>query len=198
MFDEEKTTSVDLDSLIEGLSSDIRNVNNFMEGLNEQKKANKEIEKSLVDERKKLERDKQDFEDYVRRITSELEETKKTNEVILNAQKLNLSKAEANFKENMDNTLSELELVKKELELRESKFKEDKEQFEKYKDLELSRINHEKEILQADKEQFEKYREVNNKRIEIENKNLEQQFNKFRQVIDQFNVNFKSADSTEE
>lgn len=198
MFDEAKTTSVDLDSLIEGLSSDIKNVNNFMEGLNEQKKANKEAEQTLIDERKKLERDKQDFEDYINLKMSEIEETRKTNEVNLNAQKLNLSKAEANFKANMDNTLSELELAKKELELKENKIKEDREQFEKYKDLELTRIKQEKEMLQNDKEQFEKYREVNNKRIEIENRNLEQQFNKFRQVIDQFNVNFKATESNEE
>ena len=68
--------------------------------------------------------------------------------------------------------------------------REDKEQFEKYKEIEDRRIKQERESLQKEKEQFDEYKEVNYKRIEIEKKNIERQFNKFKQLIDQFNMSF--------
>lgn len=181
---------VNLDVLINGLTSDIKNVNNFMADLNTQKKANKELEQTIIIERKKLEKDKKDFENYVNLMNAEFEKIKKTQEVNFNTQKLNLARAENSFKENMDNTLAELELVRKELELKEKSIEEDKEQFNKYREIEQDRINHEREILQYEREQFNSYKEVNNKRIEVEKRNLEQQFSKFKQIIDQFNLSF--------
>ncbi len=56
--------TVNLDMLINGLSSDIKSVNNFMADLNTQKKANKELEQAIILERKKLEKDKKDTNDY--------------------------------------------------------------------------------------------------------------------------------------
>ena len=100
---------VNLDVLINGLTSDIKNVNNFMADLNTQKKANKELEQTIIIERKKLEKDKKDFENYVNLMNAEFEKIKKTQEVNFNTQKLNLARAENSFKENMDNTLAELE-----------------------------------------------------------------------------------------
>ena len=161
------TNTVNLDVLINGLTSDIKSVNNFMADLNKEKKANKEIEETIIKERKKLEHDKKEFDNYVRLMNSEFETARKTQELNFNTQKLNLAKAENSFKENMDNTLAELELVKKELDL--------------------------KEKIQFEREQFNSFKEVNNKRIEVENRDLEQQFNKFKQIIDQFNLNFKTS-----
>ena len=91
----------------------------------------------------------------------------------------------------MDNTLVELDLAKKEMELQREKLIQEKEQFENYKNLEMNRIRHSEEILKSEKEQFEKYKEVNTKKIELENKNLEQKYNKFKDIINQFNSNFK-------
>ena len=48
------------------------------------------------------------FEDYVNLTMSELEEKRKTQEISIQTQKLNLSKAEANFKENMDKSIGKL------------------------------------------------------------------------------------------
>ena len=189
----QNNSSVNLDVLINGLSSDIKNVNNFMADLNKEKKAHKEIQQTIINERKKLEHDKNEFENYVKLMNAEFENAKKTQEINFNTQKLNLAKAENSFKESMDNTLAELELVKKDLELKENKIAEEKEQFIKFKEIEQDRIKHEREVLQFERDQFNDYKEVNNKRIEVEKKDLEQQFNKFKQIIDQFNLNFKSS-----
>ena len=75
--------------------------------------------------------------------------------------------------------------------MQREKIKQEKEQFERYKELEINRIKQSEEILNSEKEQFEKYKEVSNKKIELENKNLEQKYNKFKNIIDQFNSNFK-------
>jgi len=109
-----------------------------------------------------------------------------------------LFKAESEFKINMDNSLNELELIKKELEIQSEKLKEEKEQFETYKNLELKRIHHAQEILESDKNQFEKYKEVSNKKIELENKNIEQKCDKFKELISQFNYSFKPLIKEEE
>ncbi len=185
--------TVNLDMLINGLSSDIKSVNNFMADLNTQKKANKELEQAIILERKKLEKDKKDFENYVNLMNAEFATTKKAQEINFDTQKLNLAKAESNFKENMDNTLAELDLVKKELELKEKSIEEEKERFNKYKAIEQERIKQEREMLQYEREQFDSFKEVNSKRIEVEKKNLEQQFSKFKQIIDQFNLSFKTS-----
>ena len=190
--------SVNLDALINGLSSDIKSVNNFMADLNSEKKANKELQQTIINERKKLEHDKKEFENYVTRMNSEFDNIKKTQDINFTTQKLNLAKAENAFKENMDNSLMELELIRKELELKERKIEEDKEQFNKYKEIELDRINHEREVLQFERDQFNSYKEVNNKRIEVEKRDLEQQFSKFKQIIDQFNLNFKTSLNSDE
>ena len=187
------TNTVNLDVLINGLTSDIKSVNNFMADLNKEKKANKEIEETIIKERKKLEHDKKEFDNYVRLMNSEFETARKTQELNFNTQKLNLAKAENSFKENMDNTLAKLELVKKELDLKEKKIEEDRQQFDKYKEIEQERLKHEREVLQFEREQFNSFKEVNNKRIEVEKRDLEQQFNKFKQIIDQFNLNFKTS-----
>lgn len=186
-----KSTNINLDSLIEGLSSDIDNVNSIISGLKDQKKTNNAKEEAIIEERKKLEKDKQDFENYVTLTMNELSEKKKTEEVAIEAAKLELSKAQTNFKDNMDRTLSEMELAKSELEAKQTKLREDKEQFEMFREREINRINKDKDELDSDREEFEKYKEEHEKRIKEENKNLEQQFNKFKAVIDQFNVNFK-------
>ena len=47
----------------------------------------------------------------------------------LDSQRQNLLKAETEFKANMDNSLNELELIKKELEMKKEQLREEKEQF---------------------------------------------------------------------
>lgn len=185
------STSVDLDSLFENLSNDVENVNKFISNLSEQKKANSQSEQVIIEERIKLEKAKKEFSDYMEIQKAEIENERMKSENSLNFQKQNLNKAEAEFKVSMDNTLFELELAKKEIEIQREKLKQEKEQFETYKNLEINRIHHSEEILKSEKEQFEKYKEVNNRKIELENKNLEQKYNKFRDIINQFNSNFR-------
>ena len=83
---------------------------------------------------------------------------------------------------------------KKELEINKESFLQEKAQFETYRSLELSRINQAKEQIEKEKEQFAKYKDISMKRIELENKNIEQKCLKFREIMNQFNSNFKPGD----
>lgn len=189
---ENTSDSINLDELINGLSSDIKNINNLMADLNNKRKANKELEESIVTEREKLEKDKEQFENYVRLMNSEFEAIKKSQLLSLENEKLALAKAENDFNESVVSTKAELELTKNELDVRTKALNEDKEQFEKYKEIEDRRIRQERDALEKEKQQFDEYKDVNYKRIEIEKKNIERQFNKFKQLVDQFNFNFAS------
>ena len=51
-------------------------------------------------------------------------------------------------------------------------------------------VNRVEEINQ-EKEQFNKYKEISVKKIELDNKNLEQKCLKFKEIVNQFNSNFK-------
>lgn len=186
-----KSSTTDLDSLFDNLTSDIENVNRFISNLNEQKKANNAEEQELLEEKLKIQRARVEFENYMKVQNEELSQKQKQVEQYLITQKEHLAKAEEEFKINMDNSLVELELAKKELEIQKEKIKEEKEQFENYKLLEMNRIHHAEEILESDKVQFEKYKEVTAKKVELESKNLEQKCAKFKDIINQFNSNFK-------
>lgn len=190
--------SVSLDNLFDNLTSDIDNFNKYIDNVNKKREENREEEKELLEEKQRIEKAKIDFENYVRQKNKEYESKMAQVDIYLNGQKQNLVKAEAEFKVNMDNSLNELELIKKELELQKEKLKEEKEQFETYKNLELNRINHSQKILESEKSQFEKYKEVNTKKIELENKNLEQKCDKFKELIGQFNAKFNPMLNVEE
>ena len=184
-------TLTDLDSLFNNLSNDINNFNKYIATVNKKKNENLLEEKELIDEKIRIDKAKLDFENYVKAKNEEYEKKMQQVDEYLNSQKQNLSKAEAEFKINMENSLNELELTKKEILIEKEKFKEEKEQFEDYKTLELNRIKHSQDILESERNQFEKYKEVNMKKIELENKNLEQKCDKFRELFSQFNSNFK-------
>lgn len=192
------SSSNDLDNLFDNLTNDIQTFNKYINDVNQRKKDNILEEKEIIEERRRIEKSKLDFENYVRTKNEEYENKMAQVDVYLESQKQNLLKAEAEFKSNMDNSLNELELIKKELEIQKEKLKEEKEQFEAYKNLELNRIQHSQEILESEKNQFEKYKEVNNKKIELENKNLEQKCDKFKELISQFNSSFKPILKEEE
>jgi len=55
----------------------------------------------------------------------------------------------------------------------------------------MSRIHHAEEILASERNQFERYKEVTNEKIELDNKNLEQKCARFKEIVGQFNSNFK-------
>jgi len=77
-------------------------------------------------------------------------------------------------------------------------FKKEKEQFESYKSLEISRIDQSKDQFEMEKEQFVKYKEISIKKMELDNKNLEQKCLKFKEIMNQFNSNFKPILNEEE
>lgn len=180
-----------LEHLFDNLSSDIASVNKFITDLNDKKKANHVEEKELVEERERLDKTKKDFEAYMDAQKEEIVKKQQQVDEYLENQKQYLAKAEAEFKDNMDSSLAELEISKKELELQQQKLQEEKEQFENYKSLEINRIHHAEEILTSERNQFEKYKEVTNQKIELDNKNLEQKCNRFKEIVGQFNSNFK-------
>ena len=184
-------SSNDLDSLFDNLTNDINTFNKYVENVNNQRKENNIEERELLEEKQRIAKSKMEFEEYVRAKQNEYDKKIGSIDEYLNTQKQNLLKSESEFKVSMDNSLNELEIAKKELEIQREKFNEEKEQFESYKALELERIKHSQEILELDKNQFEKYKEVANKKIELENKSLEQKCDKFKEIIGQFNSNFK-------
>lgn len=181
----------DLNKIFDNLTNDIDYFNKYIEDVNRQKKENSIEEKELIEEKQRIEKTKIDFENYVKAKNEEYEKRISQVDEYLNTQKQNLLKAEAEFKANMDSSLNEFELIKKELEIQKEKLNEEKEQFEKYKSIELDRIKHSQEILESEKNQFEKYKEVTNKKLELENKNIEQKCDKFKALLNQFNANFK-------
>ena len=62
--------------------------------------------------------------------------------------------AEEDFRNNMTNSLSEIQIGKKEIEVSREDLKREKEQFEAYKSLELARIDQNKRQIDDEKEQF--------------------------------------------
>lgn len=191
-------SSIDLDILFSNLTNDINNFNKYIDNINKQKKENTIEEKELIEEKLRIDKAKADFEEYVRVKNEEYEKKMKQVDLYLETQKQNLLKSESEFKNNMDNSLNELELIKKELEIQRENINKEKQQFETYKNLELTRIKHSQEILDSEKQQFEKYKEINNKKIELESKNLEQKCDKFKELISQFNLKFNPILTEEE
>ena len=173
----ENQSLTDLDSLFDNLSNDINNFNKYINTINQKNKENIEEEQSLLDEKLKIDKAKLEFESYVKTKNLEYESKMKQIDEYLNTQKQILLKSETEFKASMDNSLNELELEKRE--------------FETYKNLELNRIKHSQEILESEKNQFEKYKDVNMKKIELENKTLEQKCDRLKEMVNQFNSNFK-------
>lgn len=180
------------DDLFNNLSSDITSFNKYVEGINRQRKENNNDVKEINEEKQRIDKAKIDFENYVRAKNSEIDRKISDLEDYLKIRKDNLQTAEIEFKDNMDKSISELDVLKKEIELERYKLDEEKKQFEEYKEIELSRMKHTAEILNAEKEQFEKYKDITNKKLEIENRNLEKKCEKLRGLIDQFNIGFKS------
>ena len=187
----ENNSSSNFDTIFNSLSNDIVNLNQYINDVNKQKKENTVELKELEEEKARITKSKLEFEEYVKRQQQEHNRRISEFNTYLNLQRQNLLKSEEEFKESMDNSLNEIELAKKELEIEKEKFNQEKEQFDSYKKLELDRIKHSQEILDSDKEQFEKHKKMTKEKIELENKNLEQKCDKIRELISQFNLNFK-------
>ena len=188
----------DLDNLFNNLTNDVQNFNKYISDVNKQRRENSIEEKELSAEKERLVQEKLEFENYVKVKTQECEMREKQLDETMNIQRQNLMRAESEFKMNMDNSLNEFEIIKNEVELEKNRLIEEKEQFETYKTLELNRIKHAQEMLNSEKNQFEKYKEVTNRKIELENKNIEQKCDRLKDLINQFNSNFKPIISEEE
>ena len=105
----------DLDSLFNNLSDDINNFNKYIATVNKKKNENLLEEKELIEEKIRLDKAKMDFENYVKAKNEEYEKKMQQVDEYLNSQKQNLLKTESEFKSNMENSLNELELTKKEI-----------------------------------------------------------------------------------
>ena len=186
-----QSKSDDIDRVFDSLSQNIESVNNFLNNLNNQKKANQEVVGVIEEERKRLEEEKSNFESNMSFQTKELEARKNQIEKYFALQKDALKLAEEEFKRNMDVALSEFDIIRQEAELEKQNIAKERSQFEEYKKIELERIRHSEEVLSSEKSQFEKYKEVTTKKIELENKNLEQKCNKLKDIVSKFNVSFK-------
>ncbi len=188
---EESVNLNDLDDLFNKLSSDVTNFKAHINSLNEKRKMNLEEERELFDDKERLNRAKQEFESYIEIQNQEVAQKKLQLEEFFKLKRDGITRAEEELKINTDNSLKELELIKKELEIQRDKLKEDQEQFKSYKELELDRLHQEEEKIKSQRNQLEKYKEVTNKKIELETKNLEQKCARFKQIVSEFNSNFR-------
>ena len=89
-------------------------------------------------------------------------------------------------------------MMRRLIEIEKEKLQQEKTQFEAYKDLEISRLNQAKEQFEGEKKQFEKYKEISVKKIELDSNTLEQKCLKFKELMSQFNSNFKTGFDIEE
>ena len=183
--------SKSFDSMFNNLNNDIANVNDIIYNLKSKSIANKEEEQELLEERDKLNQDRVEFESYVNEKNAELRQKQEQINQYLDTQKKYLSSANEEFKTNMQRSLMELDIQRKELQIEKEKFMTEKDQFETYKKIEMESLHHSKDIFESEKVQFEKYKEICNKRIELETKSLEQKCSKFKNIIGEFNTNFK-------
>ena len=184
-----------LNQMFSNLNDDIESVNKFIINLNNQKKANQAAIDDIEVVKKKFEQEKLEFEQDMKYRLKELEVKKSQVEKYFNVQKQALSSSEEEFKKNMDFALSELEIIRKETELGKEKLEEEKNHFESYKSIEMEKINHSMDVLESEKRQFDKYKDITNKRFELENKNIEKKCESLKNIVNQFNVNFKPVDS---
>lgn len=198
---EKAVTSVDnhsIDNLFNNLTEDIANVNRFISEVTKQQKNNETEVKELSIERKKLENMKLEFSNKMKIQEEELKTKQKQSEQNLLAQYDKLKKSEEDFRESMSKNFAELELEKKSLDVEKEIFEQQKQQFESYKKLETARLKQLEISINLEKEQFEKYKDVSTKKIELENKNLEDKCLRFKEIMKQFDVNFKPIKELEE
>jgi len=191
-------SSNNLDNLFDSLTSDIDNFNKYINDINRKQKENTLEQQELLGEKARLEKAKMDFENYIKAKNDEYNKRIEQADSYLDIQKQNLLRSELEFKKNMEKSLNELELARQEYEIEIEKFEEEKEQFKKYKNLEAERIRNAEEALISDRNQFEKYKDITNKKIELESKSLEQKCDKFKQLISDFNSNFRPVIKEEE
>ena len=194
----EESEKKNLNSLFDNLSADVANVSRYISEVAKNKKSNDHLQKELYEEREKFEKSKLEFNNYITAQKEELKKIKLQTDQYITLQNDKLRKAESDFRTGMTNSLSQLELEKKSLEIEKETFLQERAQFESYRALELSRINQAKQQIDTDKDQFAKYKEIAMKKIELDNKNLEQQCLKFRDIMGQFNANFDPVGNIEE
>ena len=186
-------SDVNLDILFNNLSNDVENVNKMIANLNKQKETNINEYDELSAEKRKLHKMQEEFETYMRIQKADLKQKSDKAETDVNNAKQALERIRTEFTSNMNKSLLELDVARKEIELEKDKLKESMSQFESYKKMEMDKIHHEEEILKANQSQFEKYKEICNQKLDIENKKLEQKFEKFKGIVAQFNEKFKPA-----
>ena len=190
-MNDETIEKSNLDDLFDNLSSDIANINQVVSDINAKKRITSEELESIKLERQKLDKDRADFDNYASKKDQVLNQKQKDIEDYLRVQKNNLFRAESEFKTNMSNALRELELTKKEFQMQKDKLDAEKNQFEDYKTIEMNRINHASEIFLSEKEQFEKYKAMTEEKLQLETRNLEIKCKRIKDMIGQFNNNFK-------
>ena len=161
-----------IDSLFNNLTEEIANVNKYIDKVSEQKRNTEIEEKQLYEEKMRFEKTKSNFENYMNEQEIRLKSREKELEQMVSHQTEKLRKAEERFRDSMSNSLSELELERKNIDIEKKQFLQEKEQFDSYKALEVKRLSQLEEQLTDEREQFEKYKEIATKKIDLDNKNL--------------------------
>lgn len=157
---------VNLDILFNNLTSDVENVNKMIANLNRQKESNSNEHDELSAEKRKLHKMQEEFETYMRIQRADLKQKVDQTELDIMNAKQALERVRNDFNSNMNKSLLELDVAKKEIELEKDKLKEDIKQFESYKNMEMDKIHHSEEILKAEREEFETAKQLELDKIE--------------------------------
>lgn len=204
------------DVLFDSLYNDVNGANNFISDLIEQKKSVNVNEANLSEMKSKLEKEKEEFAQFVEAQKQSIElEKAQCNEYVKN-QRLRLQNEEQQFNSDCEATRAQLKLEEEKVKIANEKLEDEKaqfastkeieeeklrsdrekfeseqEQFEKEKSIALERIKQGQKELQAQKEQFAKTKELEEKKLELESKNLSQSCARFKELVSQFNSGFQ-------
>lgn len=204
------------DVLFDSLYNDVNGANNFISDLIEQKKNVNINEASLNEQVQKLEKEKEEFEKFMKKEKEGIELEKKQCKEFVRKEKNRIQNEETQFNADMEALKAEIKLSEESLKIEEEKLNDERQQFEKYKEIEEQKINTEKEKLEALKQQFEKEQEIEQeklknaqkelqaqkeqfaktkdleeKKLELESKNLSQSCARFKELVSQFNSGFQ-------
>jgi hypothetical protein len=167
-----KTGTSNFDSLFDNLYSDVAGANNFISSLIEQKKNVGINEAYLEEEKAKLDKAKQEFNDLMMTQKESIELKNKRLEENEKAQKLRMDQEQAAFAEETEGTRKSLELEAETNKNESARIAKDKEEFAKYKAAEEEALKLANAKLEMEQAEFAKYKEIEESKIETaKNKN---------------------------
>ena len=221
--DKSDNQDLNFDGVFDSLATDINGVNEYIVNMMNSKNKMDKLNKNLKEQLQELEKKQADFEEYARVERESIEKEKVQANLIIETKKTQLQTEENQFIQQTEATKAELELKEQSLKAEIEQLDKDKKNFTNQKLLdeeaisnENAKINLEKEQMSKEKslmdekdknnraeiedmkKQFELEKEIELKKIELERKNLAQSCDRFKELINQFNMGVGQIPAEEE